>query len=219
MLRRTAFAAAAALAATLLVGPVGPADATTVTARQLLARVDSASEAGSSTYDRDKFPHWIDADGDGCNTRAEVLQKETRARLTYSSRCTVYRGKWYSWYDGATWTYASDVDIDHVVALKEAWESGARGWTLNDRRRFANDLGYAWSLDAVTDNVNQSKSDKDPADWMPPLSSVRCTYAIHWTAVKYRWRLTINPRERDKLRAMFAGSCGDRLVSLPARAR
>jgi hypothetical protein len=62
-----------------------------------------------------------------------------------------------SWYDGATWTIPSDVDIDHVVALKEAWESGAWSWTAANRQRFANDLGYAWTLDAVTDNVNASK--------------------------------------------------------------
>jgi hypothetical protein len=195
-----------------------PAQATTTTARSLLSRLTVAGEAGSSTYDRAKFQHWIDADSDGCNTRAEVLQKETKATVSYSSGCTVYRGKWYSWYDGAYWTYASDVDIDHVVALKEAWESGARNWTSTNRKRFANDLGYSWSLDAVTDNVNQSKSDRDPADWMPPRSAAHCSYAIHWVAVKYRWRLTINSAEKSKLASVLTGSCGDRTLNVPTRA-
>jgi hypothetical protein len=193
-----------------------PAHATTITARQLLYRLTVTSEAGSSTYDRSYFPHWIDADGDGCNTREEVLIAESRVTVYPGSGCSVTRGKWYSWYDGATWTYASDVDIDHVIALKEAWESGARKWSLTDRRRFANDLGYRWSLDAVTDNVNQSKSDRDPAQWLPAIN--KCTYAMHWTGVKYRWRLTIDSAEKSKLSSLLSGSCGARELSVPPRA-
>lgn len=203
----------------LLLGALAtPARATTTTARSLLLRLTVASEAGSTTYERSKFQHWIDADGDGCNTRAEVLMVEAKVGVTYGSGCTVYRGKWYSWYDGVYWTYASDVDIDHVVALKEAWESGARNWTSTNRKRFANDLSYAFSLDAVTDNVNQSKSDRDPAEWMPPRAAAQCLYAIHWVSVKYRWRLTINAAEKSKLASILTGSCGDRSVTIPPRA-
>ena len=149
-----------------------------------------------------------------------MLIAESKITPTYtsSSHCTVSRGKWYSWYDGATWYYPADVDIDHVVALKEAWESGARHWSAYNRERYANDLGYAWSLDAVTDNVNSSKGDRDPAEWLPSLSSVRCSYAIHWAAVKYRWRLSVNSGERTKLLSILSGSCGSRSVTIPPRA-
>jgi Protein of unknown function (DUF1524) len=88
---------------------------------------------------------------------------------TTTQRCAVSRGRWVSSYDGATWIIPSDVDIDHVVALKEAWESGARTWSATNRQRFANDLGHGWTLEAVTDNVNASKGDRDPAAWLPRL--------------------------------------------------
>ena len=197
-----------------------PSGAATTTARQLAAVLVVRAEGGSTTYSRDYFKHWIDANGDCQNTRTEVLIAESRVTPTYtsSSHCSVSRGKWYSWYDGKYWTYPADVDIDHVVALKEAWESGARYWTADNRKRFANDLGHGWSLDAVTDNVNQSKSDRDPAAWLPPLTSVRCGYAIHWVTVKYRWRLSVNSAERTKLLAILSGTCGAKTVTIPARA-
>jgi uncharacterized protein DUF1524 len=207
----------AAIAALASLVSVAPAQASTTTARSLLLRLGVAAESGSTTYDRALFSHWIDADGDGCDTREEVLIHESRITVYPGSGCRVTTGRWYSWYDGVTWTLASDVDIDHVVALKEAWESGARRWTSTDRRRFANDLGHSWSLDAVTDNVNQSKSDRDPAQWLP-RSSVRCTYAIHWVGVKYRWRLTIDSRERSTLASILSGSCGSRTITVPNRA-
>jgi uncharacterized protein DUF1524 len=210
------FVAAIACASSL--ASVGPARASTTTGHSLFLRLGVAAESGSTTYDRALFPHWIDADGDGCDTREEVLVYESRTSVYPGSGCRVTSGRWYSWYDGATWTLASDVDVDHVVALKEAWESGARRWTTSDRRRFANDLGLSWSLDAVTDNVNQSKSDRDPAQWLPPSSSVRCTYAIHWVGVKYRWRLTIDSRERSALASILSGSCGARTITVPSRA-
>jgi Protein of unknown function (DUF1524) len=150
----------------------------------------------------------------------EVLIAESKVtpRYTTSRHCTVATGTWYSYYDGATWTKASDVDIDHMVPLKEAWVSGARLWSVNNRTRYANDLSFPTSLVAVTDNVNQSKGDKDPAEWLPPRTAARCTYAIQWVQVKYRWRLSINPAERTKLSSILSGTCGSRAATVPARA-
>jgi hypothetical protein len=197
-----------------------PAQASTTTARTLLGRLTTASEAGSSTYDRSYFKHWVDANGDCQNTRAEVLTAESKLAPTYttSRQCTVAKGKWYSYYDGATWTLPGDVDIDHMVPLKEAWESGARTWTATNRTRYANDLGWYGSLVAVTDNVNQSKGERDPADWLPPRTAVYCIYAIQWVQVKYRWRLTVNSAERSRLASILSGACGDRTVTIPTRA-
>lgn len=221
-MRRVKFAAAVAILATLcsLVAAV-PTEAATTTARSLAIALVTTAEGGSTTYNRDYFKHWIDANGDCQNTRTEVLIAESKVTPTFtsSSRCSVARGRWVSWYDNATWTIPSDVDIDHVVALKEAWESGARSWTSTNRTRFANDLGHPWSLDAVTDNVNSSKGDRDPAQWLPPLTSARCGYAIHWVTVKYRWRLSVDTAERNKLLSILSGSCGARSVTIPARAR
>lgn len=198
-----------------------PAQAATTTAAGLLGSLTVAGEGGSSSYSRDYFRHWIDNNGDCQNTRHEVLVWESQVSPTYtsSSRCSVSSGRWYSYYDGATWTLAGDVDIDHMVPLKEAWESGARNWSADDRERFANDLGFDATLVAVTDNVNQSKGDRDPAEWLPPLSAARCTYALEWVQVKYRWRLSMDSTERGTLSSILSGSCGSRTVEIPPRAR
>jgi hypothetical protein len=196
------------------------ASATTITARSMLLKLSQKTESGSTTYSRTYFKQWIDANGDCQNTRAEVLIAESKAtpKFTTTRHCTVLSGRWYSYYDGATWTKASDVDIDHMVPLKEAWESGARLWSVNNRTRYANDLGSYATLIAVTDNVNQSKGDRDPAGWLPPRAASRCTYAIQWVTVKYRWRLTIDSAERSKLSSILSGSCGARAVTVPYRA-
>lgn len=196
-----------------------PASASTISARTLMSKLSVAPEQGHTSYQRSYFKHWIDADGDCQDTRAEILISESTGTPGYGSsrRCTVATGKWYSAYDGATWTKASDVDIDHVVALKEAWESGARKWSAPNRSRYANDLAFWPSLVAVTDNVNQSKGDRDPAAWLPPRVGAQCTYAIQWVQVKYRWRLSVDSAERSRLSSVMSGSCGSRKVALPSR--
>jgi hypothetical protein len=170
----------------------------------------------ASGYDRSYFTHWIDENGDGCDTRAEVLKAESLVPVTFSSGCTVATGQWYSWYDGATWTQASDVDIDHMIPLSEAWKSGASNWTADQRTAFANDLGYGHALEAVTDNVNQSKSDQDPATWMSSLD--QCQYAIAWVTQKWRWNLAVDDSERSMLGTHLNGTeCGTTTVGLPAK--
>ena len=152
-------------------------------------------------YKRSLFKHWVDANGNGKDTRAEVLIAESLVSVQFSSTGkTVSTGKWLSLYDGETWTKASDVDVDHVVALAEAWRSGAWKWSSSRRQSYANDLGVAWTLRAVTDNVNQSKSDDDPTYWLPPLESANCVYLTEWVAVKIRWKLTVDAEERQSIR-------------------
>ena len=96
-----------------------PAQAATISARNLLFKLAVHAENGSG-YSRSYFGDWRDANGDCQNTRAEVLITESKVpvRFTSSGHCTVKSGRWYSWYDGKTWTLASDVDIEEVVALK-----------------------------------------------------------------------------------------------------
>jgi hypothetical protein len=153
-------------------------------------------------YQRSYFKLWIDANHNGKNTRAEVLITESLVPVRFTSTGrTVSTGKWLSLYDGVTWTRASDVDIDHVVALGEAWRAGAWRWTAARREAYANDLGVPWTLRAVTDNVNQAKSDDDPANWLPPLRSANCIYLTEWVAVKIRWKLSVDSEERQAIRA------------------
>ena len=169
----------------------------------LLTALDciSIAEEHVGGYDRTLFKHWIDQDHDGKNTRAEVLIAESLVPVHFTaSGKTVSTGKWRSLYDGAIWTRASDVDIDHVVALGEAWRSGAWKWSAARRQAYANDLGVSWTLRAVTDNVNQEKSDDDPTYWLPPLESATCVYLTDWVAVKIRWKLTVDAEERQSIR-------------------
>lgn len=168
----------------------------------------ASAEPSTAAYDRAYFTHWIDADGDGCNTRQEVLIAESLTPVVMIDRCTVVSGQWYSWFDGETWTAPSDVDIDHFVPLSEAWKSGADLWSTEQRRAFANDLGFDLSLEAVTDNVNQSKGDRDPASWLPPLADATCRYASAWVQVKSRWNLAVDAAERTALEGILAGDCG-----------
>ena len=186
-------------------------------ARRLFKRLELRRERGLYTYGRDKFPDWVDANGDGCDTRQAVLIEESGVRASRTSNCTVTAGRWASPYDGGVWTDPSDVDIDHVVALKEAWISGAKNWSAKNRKGFANDVRWRPALVAVTDNVNQSKGERDPSEWLP--SEGRCGYLINWVRVKYRWRLTIDGAELDTLAKLLDGRCGDRRVVVPLRRR
>jgi len=175
--------------------------AVTVRLRAAVAGLDVRQE-NRDGYDRDLFDHWVDADGDCRDTRDEVLAQESR--IAVGPGCDVSEDRWRSYYDGLTWTDSSDVDIDHMVALAEAWDSGARGWNENTRRRFANDLREGRSLVAVTDNVNQSKSDQDVAEWLPPRRGTWCRYIAEWVVVKTRWSLTVDRPEKRRLRELAA---------------
>lgn len=192
---------AAALGA-MLIAP--QASAQNTPAIDLLSALPTAAEA-TIAYSRDYFQHWIDADGDGCDTRAEVLMIESSVPTT--GGCPVKGGNWTSYYDGAVWTLASDVDIDHMVPLAEAWRSGAWAWTPDMRLEYANDLSYGPALVAVTDNVNQSKGDRDPAEWLPPSGAATCQYVADWVGVKYRWGLSVDTTERTTLQNLLTGSC------------
>ncbi|MDG9701858.1 HNH endonuclease family protein [Streptomyces sp. DH37] len=172
------------------------------TARSYLASLTVRGEGSSDGYSRDKFPHWITQSGT-CNTR-EVVLKRDGSGVVQDGSCAATSGSWYSPYDGATWYAASDVDIDHVVPLAEAWRSGASSWTTSKRQSFANDLGIA-QLIAVTDNVNQAKGDKDPAEWMPPRSAYHCTYARMWVWVKHSYGLSVDSAEKSRLSSVLNG--------------
>ncbi|KAF2760008.1 hypothetical protein EJ05DRAFT_318717 [Pseudovirgaria hyperparasitica] len=158
------------------------------------------AQGAQDGYSRDLFPHWITQSGT-CNTR-EVVLKRDGTNVVQDSACAAISGSWFSPYDGATWTAASDVDIDHMVPLSNAWKSGAASWTTSQRQAFANDLTNPQLL-AVTDNVNQAKGDKGPEEWKPPLSSYYCIYSRMWIKVKSVYSLTITSAEKTALQSML----------------
>ena len=179
-----------------------------------IADLPVASEVRTG-YSRDEFQHWIDADGDGCNTRYEVLIAEADDPVTVGSGCSLSGGRWFSYYDRVSWTNTSDIDIDHMVALAEAWDSGARSWTDAVRRDFANDLGDYRSLVGVTDDVNQAKGDKDIREWLPTYD--KCRYLREFVAVKIRWRLSVDSGEKSAMQSL-ASSCSNTTITV-TRAR
>ena len=212
-LRRHLALLAILIAAPLLVGvSASPAHAASYSAPLATAISDltTASEVRTG-YDRALFPHWVDADGDGCSTRNEVLLAEADAAPTVSGTCTLSGGRWYSYYDRVSWTNASDVDIDHMVPLAEAWDSGARTWTTATRQVYANDLGDYRTLVGVTDNVNQAKGDQDVAEWLPTYD--KCRYLREYVAVKHRWRLTVDSAEKSAMQSL-ASTCTNSTITV-----
>ncbi|WP_405781135.1 HNH endonuclease family protein [Streptomyces sp. NBC_00859] len=179
-----------------------PTPVSAATARTYLGSLTVAAEGSSSGYSRDKFPHWITQSG-SCDTREDVLKRDG-TNVVQSSTCAATSGSWYSEYDGATWTASSDVDIDHMVPLAEAWRSGASSWTTAQRQAYANDLTRP-QLIAVTDNVNQSKGDKDPAEWLPSRTAYQCTYVRAWVEVKHYYKLTVDSAEKTALQGVLNG--------------
>lgn len=203
-LRRVTTALALSLGAvfslTLPASATPPGIPSPAEAAGMLAELTIAPEGSQSQYSRAKFPHWTTVSGT-CNTREWVLRRDGVAVQT-GPDCAPTSGSWPSPYDGATWSDASDVDIDHVVPLAEAWRSGASEWTQPQRQSFANDLNGP-QLIAVTDNVNQAKSDQSPDQWKPPLMSYWCSYASMWTDIKHTWKLTATSAELVALHDML----------------
>lgn len=212
---------------TIVVGvPVGPSSTTTASSATTstsapesppatqaetlpdLARLaidDSLPRPGG--YDRDLFPAWLDLDGNGCDSRTDVLIAEsvTPAQVDPFG-CEVVAGDWRSIFDGFETTDPGDLDVDHLVPLAEAWRSGANLWTPERRAAYANELGYDDHLIAVSASSNRSKGDRSPDEWRPELETAWCRYATAWVTVKLEWRLTATTAERDALGQML-GTC------------
>ncbi|WP_405790531.1 HNH endonuclease family protein [Streptomyces sp. NBC_01367] len=169
-------------------------------------------------YQRTSFRHWNAGDipADGCNTRAEVLLAEAVVYPEIGPGCTLTGGVWWSYYDEREVTPAGALDIDHMVPLAEAWDSGASSWTAQRREAYANDQGQPASLVAVTARSNRSKADQDPAEWLPPAPDALCRYGAEWTATKLRWGLAVDEAEQDRLFDIAAGCGGTDVEFTPA---
>ncbi len=169
-------------------------------ARKRLGELSVAVRGVLDGYDRAKFPHWKTVSG-ACNVREELLKRDG-VNVEVNAECAAVSGTWRSVYDGETWRKASEVDIDHVVPLAQAWASGAKSWDQARREQFANELTLP-QLRVVTDNLNQQKGDKAPEAWKPPLVAFWCTYATDWIVVKHAYGLTITVPERTALSSML----------------
>jgi DNA uptake protein ComE-like DNA-binding protein len=166
-----------------------------------------AVETARSGYDRDLFPHWSDTNDSGCDARQDTLAAQVIGlpQVDLFDRCVIVEGDWYSIYDGVTHAGApSELDVDHVVSLAEAWDSGASTWSRDRRRAFANDPR---NLIAVTASSNRSKGDRDLGEWRPAQRSAWCVTATMTVETKAAYGLSVDPAERDAISTMLA-SCG-----------
>ncbi|MGW7398916.1 HNH endonuclease family protein [Streptomyces cyaneofuscatus] len=122
---------------------------------------------------------------------------------------------WLSYFDEVEVTDARKLDINHMVPLAEAWNSGAHTWMPERREAYAKDLGSERSLVAVTAKTNRTKADKDPTAWVPPAGSARCIYLEDWAATKPHWGLSADDAERAALLEL-AAPCEDSVVAYEA---
>jgi hypothetical protein len=165
--------------------------------------------APNTGYARARFgPAWADVDHNGCDTRNDILNRDlTNKRWRGGTHnCVVVAGTLDDPYTGATLPFikarAADVQVDHVVALADAWQTGASEWNDAQREKFANDPD---ELLAVDGKANEAKGDGDAATWLPPNEAFRCDYARRQIAIKRKYDLWLTPAEHDALARVLAG--------------
>lgn len=156
--------------------------------------------APKTGYDRDQFgPAWVDVDRNGCDTRNDVLRRYLTDRVM-SGSCKVLSGRLADPYTGRSIQFVrggtSEVDIDHRVALSDAWQKGAQKWPYAKRVAFANDPLNLQPTDA---SANRQKGDSDAASWLPPNKAYRCSYVAAQVAVKRKYGLWVTAAEREAM--------------------
>jgi hypothetical protein len=178
------------------------------TALAALGRLPVKGRAPMTGYVRALFgPRWADVDGNGCDTRNDILQRDLTDLALRRGGCLVQSGILVDPYTGAVVHFVRGpatsplVQIDHVVALGDAWQKGAQGWTTQRRTALAND---PLDLLAVEGWVNEQKGDGDAATWLPPRRAYRCAYVARQIAVKRKYGLWVTPAERDAMRRVLA---------------
>ena len=198
---------AALLAITLLLPEA--ASAVTVKKERATAIIETLAVKGRAAktgYDRSSFSHWRDPDRNGCDARNDTLRRDLTNLVikSDSNGCKVLGGVLADPYSGKNIDFvfgASLVDIDHVVALSNAWQTGAFQFTSEIRLQFAND---PLNLLAVSASLNRQKGDGDAATWLPPTKSYRCQYVARQIAVKKKYGLWITKPEKVAMSTLLA---------------
>jgi len=180
------------------------------TALALLGTLAVKGRAPMTGYDRDRYgPAWADTDRNGCDTRNDVLRRDLRATSLKPGThgCVVLSGDLADPYTATGIHFvrggASEVDVDHVVALGNAWATGAQQWPAKKRVAFANDPLNLLAVDAA---ANRQKGAGDAATWLPPHKRYRCSYVARQVGVKAKYRLWVTSPERAAI-ARVLSSC------------
>jgi len=204
----------AAVIAALLLGatpnPASGVEQEPGLATAVLETLAVKGRAPKTVYTRAQFgPAWADVDRNGCDTRNDILKRDLTA-ITYREKtrnCVVESGTLIDRYSGETINFVKgnissmEVQIDHVVALSNAWQTGAFKLTADQRRAFSND---PLNLFAVKGRLNSQKGDGDAATWLPPLKSFRCSYVAQQIAVKAKFSLWVTAPEKAAMVSILA---------------
>ncbi|ROP64104.1 HNH endonuclease family protein [Curtobacterium sp. PhB115] len=177
-------------------------------ARAVLATLPVKGKSAGTGYDRtgEFGSAWIDVDDNGCDTRNDVLARDL-SDIVRQGPCKVMTGTLVSPYTGATIdfvrgnTTSTLVQIDHVVALENAWRTGAQQLSQSEREALANDPS---NLFAVDGRSNSQKGSGDAATWLPANKAFRCTYIEHQVSVKAEYRLWVAPAEHDAMERILS---------------
>ncbi|WP_308215148.1 HNH endonuclease family protein [Pseudarthrobacter sulfonivorans] len=179
-----------------------------------LAQLDTIPVKGRAPktgYTREEFgPAWADVDRNGCDTRNDILARDLEGETFKpgTKDCVVATGTLADKYTGTTISFvrgnatSSAVQIDHLVALSDAWQKGAQQLSADQRKELANDPLNLMAADGPT---NGAKGDKDAATWLPPNKAFRCEYVARQTAVKAKYQLWATPAEHDAIAGILAG--------------
>ena len=180
-------------------------EVTEVTASSVLSSLPVKGRAPKTGYTRAQFGQaWADVDRNGCDTRNDMLKRDL-TNITYKVKtrdCVVLTGVLVDRYSGETINFvrgnvtSMEVQIDHVVALSNAWQTGAFKLTVVQRTALAND---PMNLFAVKGRLNSQKGDGDAATWLPPLKSFRCAYVAQQIAVKAKYSLWVTAPEKEAM--------------------
>jgi Protein of unknown function (DUF1524) len=180
-----------------------------VTAERALALLKVEPEGSMAGYSRDRFgPAWQDVDHNGCDTRNDILNRDlTNKTWKDSKHCEVATGTLHEPYTGKTIHFvrgvatSAAVQIDHVVALGDAWVTGAKAWTAAKRLQYANDPVVLLAVDGP---ANEAKGDDDASEWLPPRKAYDCRYVAKQITIKSKYRLWVTQAEHDAMAAQLA---------------
>ena len=203
------------IALLLSILPATNAQADTTDALTALNKLEVKGRAPKTGYTRSQFPHWSDPDRNGCDARNDTLKRDlTNITFKAGTRdCKVIAGQLLDPFSGKVITFSTTkvvIDIDHVVALSNAWQTGAAYFDKNTRLLIANDPINLLAVDA---KLNRQKGDGDAATWLPPNKSFRCEYVARQVAVKSKYKLWVTEPEKVAITNILS-SCVDQ--KLPA---
>jgi hypothetical protein len=195
-----------ALVLSLLVAGISPSQADSVpSGLSIIEAQVTKGRAAKTGYTRAQFGQtWADVDRNGCDTRNDILKRDLTGQVykEKTRECVVLSGTLIDPFSGETINFvrgnvsSMEVQIDHVVALSNAWQTGAVKLSIKDRTAFAND---PMNLLAVKGRLNSQKSDGDAATWLPPLKSYRCDYVARQIAVKIKYKLWFTAPEKEAM--------------------